>query len=140
MSNTKTVILGVVLVIVFVAICVGGVAGCKSFNRAQKRADAKNRTAITKQEIKTAEQKAQVVKAQIKATQAEADKRVAEAHGIREAQDLIAKTLTPMYIQHEAIQAQRFGGQGDRTYIPVGAQGVPLVADVNGESVNKPLP
>lgn len=133
--TTKQVVWSTVAVIVFVVLSVGAVAGCKEFNRAQKRADAKNRTQITKQAIKTAEQQAQVVKAEIKATEARADKRVAEAHGIREAQDLIAKTLTPLYVQHEAIQAQKIGGAGDRTFIPVGPQGVPLVADINGEAL-----
>ena len=58
-----------------------------------------------------------------------------EAEGIRKAQDLISKTLTPLYVQHEAIKAQENDRQGDRTYIPVGPQGVPLVAGVNGDSV-----
>lgn len=121
--------------IAFILICVGGVGGCKEFNRYQKRADARNTTLVVRQQIKTAQQQAQVVHAQNAAVQAKAEQRVIEAEGIRKAQDLISKTLTPLYVQHEAIKAQENDRQGDRTYIPVGPQGVPLVAGVNGDSV-----
>lgn len=103
-----------------------GCAGSKSFTRHQKQADAKNRVKVTHIEISRAKQQAQINRAQIEATKAEADKRVAEAQGIRKAQDLIAATLTDRYIQHEAIQAQKTD-PGRTVYIPVGPQGIPLV-------------
>jgi len=118
-----------------VLLLVGGCGGYKEFNRYQKRADAKNRTLVVKQEIKTAQQQAEVVHAQNAAVRAKAEQRVIEAEGIRKAQDLISKTLTPLYVQHEAIKAQENDRQGDRTYIPVGPQGVPLVAPVDGDRV-----
>jgi hypothetical protein len=133
--SLKEVLVATLAVVIFVGLCVGGVAGCKEFNRAQKRADARNRTEIVKQEIKTAEQQAEVVHAQNAAIKAKAEQRVIEAEGIRKAQDLISKTLTPLYVQHEAIKAQENDRKGDRTYIPVGPQGVPMVADVGGDRV-----
>ena len=138
--NDDTPGIGAVLIVLvsiglILGLCVLGAAGCKEYNRYQKRQDAKNRTQIVHQEIKTAAQQAQVNRAQIEATKAEAEKRVAEAHGIREAQDLIARTLTPLYVQHEAIQAQKIQGDGDKLYVPVGPQGIPLVAPVGGESI-----
>lgn len=131
----RLIVYSVIALVLAVVVLVGGAAGCKEYNRFQKRADAKNRTAIRKQEIKTAQEQAKVVRAEIEATKARAEKRVAEAEGIRKAQDKIAATLTPLYIQHEAIQAQRSGGAGDRTYIPSGPSGVPLVADVNKSEI-----
>jgi hypothetical protein len=116
----------------------GGCTGFRAYHRAQKRAEANNNVKITHINIRRAQQQAQIVNAEIAATRARAKKRVVEAEGIRRAQDLIAKTLTPLYVQHEAIQAQRAGGGGDRTYIPVGPQGVPLVADLNAPSLENP--
>ncbi len=57
-------------------------------------------------------------------------KRVIEARGIAQAMEIIHSKLTPMYIQHEAIEAQRamVGSPNHTTiYIPVGNNGVPLV-------------
>lgn len=129
-SIGKIAVLCIIGLIVLLVSIVGLSAGCKEYNRYQARADRKNQTQLVKQDIKTAAQQAQVNRAQIAATKAEAEKRVAEAHGIRQAQDLIAKTLTPLYVQHEAIQAQKIQGAGDKLYVPVGPQGIPLVQDV----------
>jgi len=136
----KASLAALALLFVFAGLSCGAVAAQKSFNRYQKRADANNNVKVTNINIRKAEQEARIVEAQIKATEARARKRVAEAHGIREAQDLIAKTLTPLYVQHEAIQAQKVGGNGDRTYIPVGPQGVPLVANVNDPKLGSEAP
>jgi len=135
----------VTLALLFCVICglliFGGVAGCKSFQRYQKRADANNNVKITNINISKAQQQARINRAQIAAVKAEAQKRIAEAHGIRVAQDLISKTLTPLYVQHEAIQAQKATAGGDRTiYIPVGPQGVPLVANVNDPKLGADAP
>ncbi|NNL86326.1 MAG: hypothetical protein HKP27_11765 [Myxococcales bacterium] len=70
-----------------------------------------------------------------KATQKEiavrdAEIRVEEAKGIAEAQRIINATLTPNYLQHEAINAQREMANAPNhttVYIPVGANGLPLV-------------
>ncbi|MBW2189891.1 MAG: hypothetical protein JRG93_09950, partial [Deltaproteobacteria bacterium] len=47
-----------------------------------------------------------------------------------EAQKIINATLTPNYLQHEAIQAQRTMANAPNhttVYIPVGTNGLPLV-------------
>lgn len=112
-------------------------AGCRSYNRYQKRADAKNQVQIVRTHIKQAEQQAKVNRAQIAATKAEAEKRFQESVGIRRAQDEISRTLTKLYIQHEAIQAQenigRSGQNNTVIYVPSGNQGVPLVNDIAGQ-------
>lgn len=122
-------IVGVLLLVVVLGI--GGCAGLNAFNRSQKRADAHNGVSITKIQIQNAQQQAKVVNAEIQATIASANKRYQEAVGIRRAQDEISKTLTPLYIQHEAIQAEEqiaASGQNNTVvYVPSGAQGVPLV-------------
>jgi hypothetical protein len=119
-------------VVVGLFLLVGAFFGVKEIGRYQKRADANNRVKVTAINIRNAQQQAQVVRAEIAATKANAEKRFQQSVGIRRAQDEIARTLTPLYVQHEAIEAQRQGGAGSHTYIPVGPQGIPLVADVNG--------
>lgn len=120
----------VAIIVVCIAGCFGFYIVVKQVGRSQKRADANNNVKVTNINIRKAEQQARIVHAQNASVRAKAEQRVIEAEGIRKAQDLIAATLTPLYIQHEAIKAQMDDRQGDRTYIPVGAQGVPLVADV----------
>lgn len=127
---TKLITVSLIGLVFFALLTIGGCAAKKSYDRYQKRADATNNVKVTKIKIKVAQQQAQVVRAQNGAVQQRAVQRVLEAHGIRRAQDLIAKTLTPLYVQHEAIKAQTENGQGDKIYIPVGPQGVPLVNNV----------
>lgn len=60
----------------------------------------------------------------------DAEIRIEEAKGIAEAQKIINATLTPNYLQHEAIQAQRKMADSPNhttVYIPVGPNGIPLV-------------
>jgi regulator of protease activity HflC (stomatin/prohibitin superfamily) len=62
--------------------------------------------------------------------QRDAEIRIEEAKGIAEAQKIINATLTPNYLQHEAIQAQlKMAESPNHTtvYIPVGTNGIPLV-------------
>jgi regulator of protease activity HflC (stomatin/prohibitin superfamily) len=62
--------------------------------------------------------------------QRDAEIRIEEAKGIAEAQRIINATLTPNYLQHEAIQAQEeMAASPNHTtvYIPVGTNGLPLV-------------
>lgn len=64
-------------------------------------------------------------------------KRTIEADGIAKAMDTIQTKLTPMYLQHEAIEAQKMmvGSPNHTTiYIPVGNNGVPLVGTLNVSS------
>lgn len=63
----------------------------------------------------------------------DAEIRVEEAKGIAEAQRIINATLTPNYLQHEAISAQlKMSDSPNHTtvYIPVGTNGIPLVRTV----------
>ena len=63
----------------------------------------------------------------------EAQVRVEEAKGIAEAQKIINTTLTPNYLQHEAIKAQeKMASSPNHTtvYIPSGTGGIPLVKTV----------
>jgi regulator of protease activity HflC (stomatin/prohibitin superfamily) len=59
----------------------------------------------------------------------ERTKREVQAQGIANAMEIIRGQLSPMYIQHEAIEAQRLMVNSPNhtvVYIPVGAMGVPL--------------
>ena len=63
----------------------------------------------------------------------EKDKRIIQAEGIAKAMEIIQLKLTPLYVQHEAIEAQKLmvGSPNHTTiYIPVGPMGVPLVGTV----------
>jgi regulator of protease activity HflC (stomatin/prohibitin superfamily) len=118
-------------IVVLLLLAFGSAAGCKEYNRYQKRADANNAVKVTHIEIKRAEQQAQINRAQVEATKAEADKRREEAKGIRDAQDTINATLTPLYVQHEAIQAQKAiassGKNNTVIYVPSGTNGTPII-------------
>jgi hypothetical protein len=60
----------------------------------------------------------------------EAETRVAEARGLAEAQRIINETLTPRYLQYEAIKAQiAMANSPNHTtvYIPSGENGIPIV-------------
>lgn len=106
----------------------GGVAACKSFGRYQKRADANNNVKVTAIQIRNQEQRVKIAKQK-------AEIRFQTSKGIRRAQDEIAKTLTPAYLQWEAIQAQLAMASSKNTtfvYIPSGANGVPLVSTTPG--------
>lgn len=63
----------------------------------------------------------------------DAEIRIEEAKGIAEAQRIINATLTPNYLQHEAIQAQlKMASSPNHTtvYIPSGDNGIPIVRTV----------
>ncbi len=71
---------------------------------------------------------------QIQIAKKDAEKRVAEAEGIAKAMTIVQQKLTPLYIQHEAIEAQKamVGSPNHTTiYIPVGNNGVPLVGTLD---------
>lgn len=63
----------------------------------------------------------------------DAEIELVQARGKAEAQQIIAATLTPAYLQHEAIESQaKFAQSPNHTtiYIPVGNNGIPLVRPV----------
>jgi regulator of protease activity HflC (stomatin/prohibitin superfamily) len=59
---------------------------------------------------------------------------IIEAEGIAVAQKIINSTLTPMYLQHEAIKAQMDMADSPNhttVYIPSGANGIPIIKMLN---------
>jgi regulator of protease activity HflC (stomatin/prohibitin superfamily) len=68
---------------------------------------------------------------QVEIARKDAERRVVEAEGIARATQIIQQRLTPLYVQHEAIEAQKaMVGSPNHSviYIPVGPMGVPLVS------------
>jgi regulator of protease activity HflC (stomatin/prohibitin superfamily) len=77
-----------------------------------------------------AEQEAEQMKFVLDKETKEAERKIIEAGGIAKAQEIINKTLTSAYLQHEAITAQeKMAASTNHTtvYIPVGTNGIPLV-------------
>ena len=71
----------------------------------------------------------------------ERTKREVQAQGIANAMEIIRGQLSPMYIQHEAIEAQRqMINSPNHTvvYIPVGPMGVPLTGTFNAIAPQNP--
>ncbi len=67
---------------------------------------------------------------EIKIERKQAEKRVVEAEGIAKSQRIINETLSELYLQHEAIQAQLDMAKSPNhttVYIPAGTNGIPLV-------------
>lgn len=96
----------------------------KDYQRTQARLDANNRVKINRTKIQYYQQQEGIERKK-------ADIRVIHAEGIRKAQDKIAATLTPLYVQFEMIQALRAGG-AHTVYIPTDpAGGLPVVTTRN---------
>lgn len=77
-----------------------------------------------------AEQESEQMKFILDKERQEAERRIIEAEGIAKSQEIINKTLTQEYLQHEAIQSQmKMANSPNNTiiYIPVGTNGIPLV-------------
>lgn len=146
-SPVRLAVLALISLVLLVGIIMGAIAGFKAFGRYQSTADANNRAKVaqikanndvkvTAIQIKNQEQRVEVAKQQ-------AQIRFENAKGVREAQDEIAKTLTPLYVQFEMTEAlkeiAKSGKNSSVVYIPSGANGVPLVSGVNGQpSVTSP--
>ena len=122
--------------IVLLALVFGALGpGCAAYNRYQTRQDAANKVKVAHIEIEKAEEEAKVNRAQIKATEAEAEKRVAESIGLKKSQVEINKTLTPLYVQHEYVQAIEQAAHSNSNtieFIPVGQNGLPIVTTAKG--------
>lgn len=125
----------VVAFLVVVAALVGIYVGVKVVHRSQARAD---RSQGRSQLLKDERNKVQVYDIQIgqqaqrvKIAQQNARIRRENAVGIREAQDEIAKTLTPLYVQEDEIAALKAiavsGRNATVIYVPVGSDGKPIV-------------
>lgn len=126
---SKWTALVVATLVVIVGLIFALVAGASAFSRYQARADAHNRVSISGIEIQNQAQRVQIAKQQ-------ADIRYQDSVGVREAQDEIARTLTPLYVQYEMIDALKAiatsGKNNTVVYLPSGANGVPLVYNANG--------
>jgi hypothetical protein len=131
----------IVTLVAFLGVVLGAVAGFKAFGRYQHSADAhnnakialvkaNNQVKVTEIEIRNQNQRVQVTKQQ-------AQIRFENAKGVREAQDEIAKTLTPLYVQFEMTQTladiAKSGKNSSVIYIPSGANGIPLVSGTGGK-------
>lgn len=116
----KYVIYTIVTICAVAVLCIGGLGGCKAFNRYQRVADAHNSISVERMKVDAVKQRA--------------EQRYQESIGIKRAQDEINRTLTPLYVQHEAIQALERSGAAT-VYIPSGEQGVPLVRDTSKDHV-----
>lgn len=129
----KDGILAALAVVAALAVLLGILAGiwvgAKTIGRAQKRADANNNVKISTIEIKNQEQRVQIAKQK-------AEIRLQDAIGVKSAQDEIAKTLTPLYVQFEMVEALKAiaasGSNNSVVFIPAGANGIPLVYDAAG--------
>lgn len=126
------VFVGIVMVLVLILGCIFGFG---AVGRSQARKDAHNQVSISNIEIQNQEQRIQVAKQK-------AEIRLQDAIGIREAQVEIAKTLTPLYVQFEMVDALKSiaasGKNNSVVYIPAGANGIPLIADANPNKVGQP--
>ena len=106
-----------------------------AYTRYQKRAEANNTVKVSEIEIRNQAQRVQIAKQK-------AEIRRQDAIGIREAQDQIAKTLTPLYVQFEMTEALKqiaLSGENNSTvFIPAGASGIPLVSTTDASRVTRP--
>lgn len=129
----KTVTAGAIAIVLLVGSLFVGLPSYARWNnrtekaqaRTQALMDARNEVTITNIKIGTTSQKVSIAKQ-------EAQIRYQQAVGVREAQDEIAKTLTPLYVQFEMTQAlteiAKSGKNNSVIYIPTGPNGLPLVA------------
>jgi len=119
-----------------IAIVLSCMFGFKAYGRSQDVKDAQN--AVTTSQIKARNQ-VQLNKIEIsqqeqrvKIEQQKAQIRFEKSKGVREAQDEIAKTLTPLYVQFEMTEALKeialSGKNSSVIYIPTGADGLPITA------------
>lgn len=127
-------LLGLILLILVIT------AGWKSFNRHQKVSDANNHVKIVKIKIKQARQQAEVVRANNHRVFEEGQQRIISAKALAESQRLIHATLTPLYVQLEAIKAQESiatsGKNNTVIYVPAGTNGTPIIAqDAKGAAL-----
>lgn len=116
-----TILAGIILAMMF---------GLPAYSRAQALKNERNQTTINDIQIAQTEQlvKVQTQKAQIQ---------IEEAKGIAESQNIIKSSLTPLYIQYLAIEAQKAQVQGQNhtiIYVPSGNNGIPLVQTTNPEN------
>ena len=129
MSLQRMTVIGVAAVCAFIIAVFGFLALAKSFSRYQKRADANNNVKVSAIQIRNQQQRVQIAKQH-------AEIRYQNSIGIREAQDEIAKTLTPLYVAFEMTEALKAiatsGNNNSVIYIPTNpVTGLPIVPVTN---------
>ena len=128
MDSIKGTIVGISVGFILLAgLILGLMFGLPAYGRNQRLLNEQNQTQVNDIQIA---QTAQLVKVQEQKAQIQ----VAEAQGIAQSQKIIANTLTPAYLQYEAIEAQKseINSQNHTIiYIPSGNNGIPLVSTVN---------
>lgn len=148
-SSTKETLKNATLmgasVIAGVSILVGAIfgiaAGTKAYSRYQavedaqnkvktSQIDANNQVEINRIRIEQQEQKVLIA-------EQDAEIRLKEAQGIREAQDVISETITPLYVQMEMVRALQgiaeSGSNATVIYIPVGPDGLPVITSPDNQ-------
>jgi len=124
-----------IVAVVVIGMLTGGVAGCSSFNRYQATQNAHNKATnsiiAANATVQTTEIEIQNHDQLIKIAKQDAQIKYEQAVGIRAAQDEIAKTLTPLYVQYEMVQAltdiAKSGTNNTVVYVPSGPGGVPTI-------------
>jgi hypothetical protein len=110
------------VLITLLCFCVGFIH--RGYDRQQTLWDEQNQVQVNDIRIQQTVQLVQVEKQK-------ALIKVQEAMGISQAQKIINGTLTPQYLQHEAIQAQLTAAENsshtETIYVPSGPQGIPMV-------------
>ena len=109
---------------------------CNSYNACYKKVTLPPTVSQAIEQKLKAEQESEQMKFVLTKQSQEAERVIIEAKGIAEAQAIINKTLTPQYLQHEAIKAQVAMANGQNhtvVYIPSGDNGIPLVRTINKE-------
>lgn len=145
--NPVAIIVATIGIIVgIVSLLIGLWWGFSAFHRWNSIQGTKN--AATRARIQAANQTAVnslligATNQQVQIHQAQAQVRLADAVGIKEAQDEISKTLTPLYVQFEMVEALKeiavSGKNNTVEFIPSGANGIPLVSNVQQGPVTAP--
>jgi len=139
--------LALAVIVALLALIMGGSWAFGAFGRTQAIAAANNQAHVriinADNAVQTTNIQINTEAQQLKVHQEDAAIRQADAVGIREAQNEISGTLTPLYVQWEATQAieqiAESGKNSSVIYVPSGAGGVPLIADTSGKpSVTAP--
>jgi trehalose-6-phosphatase len=158
MSNYRTydrvtfgeVLTWAVAVLATLAILIGFIAGVifgfQAFARYQRTANAHNAAGVARisaeNEQHVNELRIAAQQQKVKIAQQEAQIRYEQAKGVREAQDEISSTLTPLYVQFEMIEALKAiakdGKNSSVVFIPSGTAGIPLVSGAQGPAVGLP--
>jgi len=130
-----------VIIALILALIVGGWMGIKAMQRHQRVADAENYVKTSQIKARNQTQLNQIRIAQqaqlVKVAQQKAQIRFENSKGVREAQDEIAQTLTPLYVQFEMVEALKqianSGKNNTVVYLPSGDAGIPLISGVAGQ-------